>query len=75
METMRSQDDRLWTIDDVAEYLQVKNSVVRYWIHNERLPCLKIGKHLRFDPEDVREWTYSQKDRQRRSNPDLKLIN
>ena len=61
MRTMCSQNDRLWTIDDVAEYLRVKASVVKYWIHNERLPCMKIGKHLRFDPEDVREWVEGQK--------------
>jgi len=58
---MRNQDDKLWIIDDVAEYLQVKVSVIRYWIYNERLPCLKIGKHLRFDPEDIREWIEQRK--------------
>ncbi len=53
---MRNQTDKLWTTGDVAEYCQVKPSVVEYWLRNSDLPHLKLGKFIRFDPEDVREW-------------------
>ena len=59
---MNKNTDRLWTLDDVAEYLQVKVSVVRYWTQTEGLPHIRIGRLLRFDPEDVREWVRDRKD-------------
>lgn len=46
----------LWTIDDVAVYCQVRPSVVRYWLQTTDLPFVKIGRQVRFDQEDVRDW-------------------
>ena len=51
----------LSTIDELADYLQVKRS----WIYNrtrrngpERVPHIKMGKYLRFDVESkaFQEW-------------------
>lgn len=70
---MNSANEKLWTIDDVAEYFRVKPSVVKYWITSERLPCLKIGKHVRFDPEEIKEWIKCRKERQGYTGIGLKL--
>ena len=53
---MKSTVSELWTIEDVADFLKVKTSVVKYWLHTSGIPFLKIGKHYRFDPNDIREW-------------------
>jgi len=52
---------RLWTIKEVADFLQVKPSVIKYWIYNSDIPHIKLGKHYRFDPSDVRAWIESNK--------------
>ncbi len=71
---MTDQLDKLWTIDDVAKYFQVRPSVIRYWVSNSGLPYIKIGKHYRFDSVDIQYWIESKKTI-RKSNEDLlKLI-
>ena len=54
-------NDRLWTLDNVAEFCQVKTSVVQYWLKNTDIPYIKIGKKVRFDPKDIRSWIADQK--------------
>lgn len=58
--------DDLLTVDDVASRLKVPKS----WIYertrlrgSDRLPCIKLGKYVRFDEQDVRVWL----ERKRRS--------
>lgn len=53
---LKDKVEKLWTIDDLAEYLQVKPSVIKYWIYNSDIPFIKLGKYYRFDPEGIREW-------------------
>lgn len=48
--------DKLWTISDVSDFLQVKESIIRYWIRTSGLPHIKIGKQIRFDQRDVQKW-------------------
>lgn len=49
--------DRLWTIHDVSAYLAVPVQTLYQWRHRgEGPPCMRVGKHLRFDPERVRAW-------------------
>ncbi len=51
----------LWTIENVAEFCQVKTSVVKYWLKNTDIPYIKIGKKVRFDPKDIKSWISEQK--------------
>ena len=49
--------ERLWTIDDVAEYLGVPVKTLYDWRHRGYGPTSKrIGKHLRYRPQDVISW-------------------
>ena len=48
--------EALWTIEETAEYFKVKESVIRYWMRSTGLPYIKLGKHPRFDPVDVKKW-------------------
>ncbi|MEZ5359681.1 MAG: helix-turn-helix domain-containing protein [Candidatus Zixiibacteriota bacterium] len=53
---MSDSSEKLWTMADVANYCQVKESVVKYWIYNANLPYIKLGKHIRFQEKDVKGW-------------------
>jgi excisionase family DNA binding protein len=53
--------DRLWTIDDVSAFLGVPVQTLYQWRHrSEGPPCMRLGKHLRFDPDQVRAWVASK---------------
>lgn len=56
-----SNCDRLWTIDDVAAFLCVTVATIYQWRHRgDGPPCVRLGKHLRFDPASVRAWAASK---------------
>jgi len=46
-------DQKLLTVDEVAERLSVKTSWLYQNHRNLRLPAIKLGNQLRFDPADV----------------------
>jgi len=48
---------RLWTVDDVAHYLGVPVKTLYDWRTRDYGPaCKRVGKHLRYRPEDVEAW-------------------
>lgn len=54
--------DRYLTPDDIAELFEVPKETVYQW-RRKRIgpPGFRVGKHLRFDPADVRRWTTERK--------------
>ncbi|GAA0509284.1 helix-turn-helix domain-containing protein [Saccharopolyspora thermophila] len=51
----------LWGIQDVADYLGVPVNTLYQWRTRGYGPTgRKIGKYLRFKPEDVERWFESQ---------------
>lgn len=52
--------ERLWTVQDVSEYLAVPVHTVYAW-RNTGMgpPARRVGKRLRYRPEDVRDWVAS----------------
>ena len=56
------QSSRLLTTSEVAEYLAVPVSTVHRWRYiGEGPPAAKIGRHLRFDRQDLLRWVEEQK--------------
>lgn len=47
--------DPLWTAADVARFLNASQSYVYKAAEAGRLPCIRIGSMLRFDPARIRE--------------------
>lgn len=48
---------RLWTVDDVAHYLGVPVKTLYDWRTRDYGPaCKRVGKYLRYRPEDVDAW-------------------
>lgn len=47
----------LWTVEDVAEFLRVPVATLYDWRRHKRGPVARrVGKYLRYDPQEVREW-------------------
>ncbi|MFI1995722.1 helix-turn-helix domain-containing protein [Actinoplanes sp. NPDC020271] len=54
-------DEPRWTVDDVAAYLRVDKETVYTWRKRHYGPIgRKVGKHLRYDPAEVRAWYRQQ---------------
>jgi excisionase family DNA binding protein len=62
-------DDILWKVTNVAKFLQVSRSWVYHAADSGRLPSLKVGGLLRFQPDEIKEWVQ----RQGRSNNVLSM--
>ena len=65
------------TIQDVAQLLQIKPSTLYAWAEQGAIPHLKLGRLLRFDPDEIEAWLLTQRREatpermhRRRSNPD-----
>lgn len=48
---------QLMTPAQCAEFLQVKIDTLYVWVSNRKIPFRKVGGALRFDFDEVREWT------------------
>ena len=44
----------LWTVEDVANYLRLKQETVRMMARANKIPALKVGKAWRFNPSDIK---------------------
>jgi excisionase family DNA binding protein len=59
-ETTPTPTESLWTAADVARFLSASQSFVYKAAEAGKLPCLRIGAMLRFDPQAVRAFAYGQ---------------
>lgn len=57
-------DDALWTVNDVSRYLRIPVETLYQW-RKKRIgpPAGKVGRHLRYEAEQVRQWFRNQEDR------------
>jgi len=44
------------TVDEIAEYLQVKPSTIYQWTHTGYIPHVKLGNRVRFRLSQVDRW-------------------
>ncbi len=54
--TMHTGIIPLWTISDVAAYMQVTPGVVRGFIYRRVIPHFKCGRLIRFRQMDIEKW-------------------
>ena len=45
----------IYSINELSEMLGISKQTVYHWVHRGEIPYLKVGKHLRFDYEEVLE--------------------
>jgi PTS system nitrogen regulatory IIA component len=48
--------DKLLTVQQIAEYLQIKPSTIYQWTHQAYIPHLKPGNLVRFRLSQVDRW-------------------
>lgn len=48
--------NRLLTVDEVAQWLQVKPRTIYQWVHEGYIPVIKLGALVRFDQASVMGW-------------------
>ena len=54
---MKAIHDRLWTAEETAAYLQIPKATLYQWRYLGIGPKAgRVGRHLRYDPEDVKAW-------------------
>ena len=46
-------EKRFVSIKDLATYLGVSEHTVKSWVYQDRLPCKRIGRVIRFDIEEI----------------------
>lgn len=60
---MMNQFDEKWiSLEEAAEYLDVKPGTIRAWIRQEKgIPAHKIGKLWKFKLSELNEWVVTGK--------------
>lgn len=54
------KDLNLLTVDQLCRRLKLKKSYVYDLTYRKRIPFKRIGRFLRFDPEEIKEWIDAQ---------------
>ncbi len=53
----------LWSVEEVSEFLGVPVATLYQWRYRRTGPrASRVGRHLRYDPADVRAWLARQAD-------------
>jgi excisionase family DNA binding protein len=52
-------DERYLTVDEVADYLQMRRETLYRWLKAGRLPGHKVGRGWRCTKEEIDEWVRS----------------
>ena len=60
--------ERLWNIQQAATYLAVSVSTLYGWVWQRRIPFVKMGRALRFDPSDLENFIETSKQRPRKES-------
>ena len=57
------QPARLWTREETARFLGILPQTLALWKSAGRysLPCIKVGRSVRYDPKDVEQFCASRK--------------
>jgi len=50
---------KVLTIDELSEKLKIPKKTIYKWTREKKIPCAKIGKHLRFIESDIDQWLKS----------------
>lgn len=48
--------ERLLTVEQVAERLEVKVSTIYQWTYERYIPHVKLGRLVRFEAKAIEEW-------------------
>lgn len=52
----------LLTIEQVATLLQVSERTIRRMVSGRRMPCIRLGRQLRFDAQALSRWLQAREE-------------
>ena len=50
------ENDKIMTLEEVAEYLRVKPQTIYTWAQEKKIPAAKLGKEWRFKKSMIDRW-------------------
>jgi excisionase family DNA binding protein len=50
------KNDKIMTLEEVAEYLRVKPQTIYTWAQENKIPAAKIGREWRFRKTVIDKW-------------------
>lgn len=59
---------KLLTVEEIAEYLQVRPSTIYQWTHQGFIPHVKLGNRVRFRLSQVDRWIERRENNGRLTN-------
>ena len=54
--TQMADNDKIMTLEEVAEYLRVKPQTIYTWAQEKKIPAAKLGKEWRFKKSMIDQW-------------------
>lgn len=48
--------ERFLSIKEVSERLSIKESTLRAWVFQRKIPCVRLGRLVRFKEGDLVRW-------------------
>ena len=52
---------RLLSVEELAQYLNLRKQTIYNWLHNKKITGIKIGKVWRFEKEEIDKWLQKHK--------------
>lgn len=54
-------NSRLMSIEELAQYFGLRKQTIYNWLHQKKIPGIKIGKVWRFERKDIEKWVREHK--------------
>jgi excisionase family DNA binding protein len=49
-------ENSYYTISQLSSLLNVPIKTIRHWVYRREVPHYKIGRHLRFNAQEIQKW-------------------
>ena len=56
MKTEARSEEKLLNVLGLSDLIGVKKPTIRKWVHERRIPFIKVGRCVRFRPSSIEEW-------------------
>lgn len=48
--------EKLLTIQEISDILGIKDCTIRAWVFQRKIPCVRIGRLVRFRMSEIETW-------------------
>lgn len=52
----------LWTVAELAAFLRINAKTVYEWVGRGQVPCVRLGRAVRFVPGEIIRWVEARKE-------------